>query len=298
MLKICSLLFTCAISSLLFTGCVKEDKLKELIVKDIDCGVHLSEASGLAYIEKEKKLYIVGDKGKLYTCGAELTQDTITLKYEKELYVQHNFGSIDIEGLDVMPDGQLIVSIEGSSSGIYKMSKDGVIKEAYSLPKVLKTANFTSNRTLETVVHHPDYGILTASEFPINNQTLSAQTIYSLDGKNKWNFDMENWDLNGITSLEVDTDGNLLVLERSQPKSGFLRTSIVKVDIKNCANKTKCDKKVLFDADTAFSNFEGMTNIKEKNFLRVNDNQGIKDIKTEFKYFQIEEIVIDPSKLK
>ena len=56
MLKICSLLFTCAISSLLFTGCVKEDKLKELIVKDIDCGVHLSEASGLAYIEKEKKL--------------------------------------------------------------------------------------------------------------------------------------------------------------------------------------------------------------------------------------------------
>jgi len=220
------------------------------------------------------------------------------LKYEKELYIQHNFGSIDIEGLDVMPDGQLIVSIEGSSSGIYKMSKDGVIKEAYSLPKVLKTANFTSNRTLETVVHHPDYGILTASEFPINNQTLSAQTIYSLDGKNKWNFDMENWDLNGITSLEVDTDGNLLVLERSQPKSGFLRTSIVKVDIKNCANKTKCDKKVLFDADTAFSNFEGMTNIKEKNFLRVNDNQGIKDIKTEFKYFQIEEIVIDPSKLK
>lgn len=92
-----------------FKLCEKEDKLKELIVKDIDCGVHLV-TSGLAYIEKRKKLYIVGDKGKLYTCGAELTQDTITLKYEKELYIQHNFGSIDIEGLDVMPDGQLIVS--------------------------------------------------------------------------------------------------------------------------------------------------------------------------------------------
>lgn len=295
-MKKVSLVLCTFLSSILLTGCVpnekqvleKSSKYTEVKVVDNGCGIKLSEASDMAYNNAEKVLYIVGDKGNFYQCSVNQDNDIVTLDFISSKTITHDFTSIDAEGLSInTKTNELILSTEGSASatGVYPITKYGVINGKYDLPNILKTAKFKdSNKKFEAVTYHNDLGILTAAEQPINGKKTISQTIYDMYG-GFWNFEMENYDQASVTALETTSDGNFLVLERAENQTVNFYITIKKLIINDaCKNKNTCSDEVLYKALWEGGNFEGMTKINDT-YLIVNDGQGSFD--TIFKAFKI-----------
>jgi hypothetical protein len=299
----------------LFTGCYEYDTFESLTVVDKDCGKKIKEGSDLAYDKNKKILYIVGDKGDLFTCSVKADKNSITLSYLNSTKISHKLSSIDSEGLAFMPSkSEFILSTEGNSSnaGIYSMNLDGKIIDKHSLPIDLDKAVYKSNNLkFEAVAYSKDFGIITATENPVNSESSLNQTIYSKD--KKWLFQAEDIyiDKNADSYIEnsivaIADIGNspkeILVLERAYERKniGFFPDvrfiiTIKKINLGICEDKKysnnykgkECDSLVLnkFETSSYTGNYEGLTEIDDGLFLMINDNQNTTS--TRFKYFNI-----------
>ena len=143
----------------------------------------------------------------------------------------------------------------------------------------------------ESVAFHPKYGILTASEYPINRQKNSKQTIYSLDGK-EWHFKAQSYKNSAVTALEIMDDGNILVLERAY--NGISNPFIVtlkKVFINKCDKKMNCKSEVLATFNSfdgwGINNFEGLAKVGKNRFVMVSDNNNKPYLDTVLIYFKV-----------
>jgi len=288
-----------AIVILVLSGCTprekkvitKSDNYVEVKVSDRGCGRKLKEASDLAYDQERNILYIVGDKGDFYTCSVKNRNNRIELKFLSASKIQHNFKSIDSEGLDINDEGELILSTEGTNAGIFNFTKEGLVNGDLGLPYSLENAEyFDSNSKFEALTYHPEYGILTAAERPINQKDVRDQTIYNFDG-HEWNFKAENYDKSSVVALQTMDDGNVLVLERALRGKKTLYITVKKLFISDADQTDKeCNTEIIYKARWDGGNFEGLTKIPTDNgniYLMVNDGQG--RFKTIFKAFKIKE---------
>jgi hypothetical protein len=270
--------------------------VKELYSFSIS-GEELKEASDLAYNDEIDTLYIVGDKGVLYSYALLLKDmnHIVELQYINEHNITHtneNF-VIDSEGLTLDNTQSLIISLEGEPR-VSDLSVNGVMDTNMTLPVALSDSSVyhNSNAIFEAVAFHDTYGVLVAAEVPINNVPRVQQTIYALSGE-VWHFNAEAYVNSAVTGMEVMDDGNILILERAQDgndENNFYLT-LKKVYIDECNSENICKNKVIYSDRIYVQNYEGITKIGKDRYLIVADNQNASFLgvylATYFKYFEI-----------
>jgi len=265
--------------------------------------VKFTELSDLTYDSKKKTLYLVGDKGALFTFDASFSEKIDTCKAINAVKLTNKKGKRfkswkrDSEGLTLDHKGRLLISFEGEAkiATFYKKDKKyGRMIKKYKLPQVLKgTQNYRSkNKSLESIAWHKKHGILTAAEWPLKKYDKKKQTVYALDGK-KWHFKAEPEGKSGLCAMEVMDDGNLLVLERSYINfSSPLVITLKKVYLDNCKQKM-CKTKVLAKFNSSkgwlLDNFEGMAKVGKNRYVILSDDNDNFFQQTLMIYFEVKE---------
>ena len=270
---------------------IKIIKTKELKYT-IDCN-KLSEISDLVYDKNSSILYMLSDKGILFTFRAKFTDTNFTLKPLHAYCLKDKNGKIlkdskrDSEGMALDNKGELYISFERITK-IYHFSKKGKMINEVKLPKSLQNVDLSSgNKSLESLAWHKKYGFITALEYPKKGTKRENQTIYSTTGK-EWKFKMEKIKRNGISEIEVMDDGNLLILERAfNWFIGKFEVNLVKLNITN--GKQEVLLKLKINSFFNMENFEGLTNIGHNRYLLISDDNNNILAVTKLVYFEIQE---------
>jgi len=266
----------------------------------------VSELSGLAWDEDEQLLYAISDEGLLYHLNITIQNKQIKavnivtampLLNQQGKAIKGKFS--DSEGLSLVNgnnakkgDSQLIISFENKPR-IAKYSTQGrFIKTIKTVKKLRKRKFFRArNKALESVTIHPMYGVLTAAERPLKENPLSRQAIYSSKGK-KWNFPASKTKNRSVTALEVLSNNKVLILERAY--NGLLSPVIISLrllDLNKCDSSNLCETKTLTRLDSSegwiLDNFEGLSRIRDNQYLMVSDNNNNPLQKTILVLFEI-----------
>ena len=264
-------------------------------------GIKFSEISDLAYEEKSKKLYFVGDEGKLFIFDALFGEKIVKLDPLKSVSLTKDNGEAfapwqrDSEGLALNKKGELCISFEGRAK-IGRFGLNGRIIDSYGIPLRLRDPkNFRSrNKSLEALAWHQRYGLLTVAEWPLKQSESKVQTVYALEGKT-WHFKAEAEPKSAVVAIEVTDDGNLLVMERSfTDLFAPLVVTLKKVYLNDCAVKhSMCRTEVLLKMDShkgwMIDNFEGLARVSHHRYVIVSDNNDNFFQQTLLVYFEIRE---------
>ena len=260
-------------------------------------GIKLSEVSDLVYDKKSSTLFMLSDKGVLFTFNAKFTNKGFDLKPLHAYHLRDIDGVVlsgnrsDSEGMTLDDRGELYVSFERITK-IYHFSKKGIMLDEVKLPKSLQNVELSSdNKSLESLAWSKKYGFITALEYPKRGTERREQTIYSTSGK-VWRFKMEDIKRNGVSEIEVMDDGNLLVLERAfNWFIGKFEVNLVKLDINNCKTKEYCKKELILklkiNSFFNMENFEGLTNLGNGRYLLISDDNNNWLALTKLVYFEI-----------
>jgi len=273
---------------------------KQLSFESID-GITFSEISDIAYHRQSKKLYMVSDEGKLFVFKAKFMEKIEELEALSSVKLRKKNGKKfkkwrrDSEGMTLDGRGRLLISFEGKAKIAYfhkNSKKYGHLIQKYHLPKKLRdTKNYRSkNKSLEALAWHPQYGILTAAEWPLKRDDKKIHTIYALSGK-EWHFKAEPEAKSAVSAIEVMDDGNVLVLERSY--TGLLNPFVVtlkKVYLKQC-KKGVCRSKVIIKMNSHkgwnIDNFEGLAKVGPHRYVMISDDNENFFQKTLLIYFEV-----------
>jgi hypothetical protein len=273
-------------------------------------GIKLAELSGLSWDEDDGILYAVSDQGNLFHLQAVITNHTLTsavllaaypLRDETGKQLRPRYR--DAEGLAIIHgnngikgDSQLLISFEGIPS-IALFTPTGKLLKRYTLPKPLQNVKnyVNSNKALESVTIHPQFGILTAPEWPLK-ENKGKIVIYSLAGP-QWSFPPQPAPNSAVVALEALDDGSVLVLERAwvsiwQPLIISLRRVWLS-PCEKCAGHINTNVKVKqvveFDSSQGWNldNFEGLTRHQGSYFFMVSDDNESSWQRTLLSYFEI-----------
>jgi hypothetical protein len=264
-------------------------------------GIKCTELSDVTYDSTTDILYFVGDKGSLFTFHAQFSEKIEGLEPLHATRLKTKKGKKlrkwkrDAEGLTLDSKGRLLISFEGKAKiGWFHKNSKKIGRRIYNyrVPKLLRdTKNYRSkNKSLEALAWHPQYGILTAAEWPLAKDDKKRQTIYALDGK-EWHFKAEPEPRSALVAMEVMDDGNLLVLERSYTNllSPFVIT-LKKVMIKGCKTEM-CPVKILAKMNSHkgwnIDNFEGLAHVGKNRYVMVSDDNDNFFQKTLLIYFLV-----------
>lgn len=260
-------------------------------------GFKLSEISDLVYDKNSSTLFMLSDKGVLFTFNAKFTNKGFDLKPLHAYHLKDNNGKIlsgnrsDSEGMALDDKGELYISFERITK-IYHFSKKGVMLDEVKLPKSLQNVELSSdNKSLESLAWSKKYGFITALEYPKRGTERREQTIYSTSGS-EWKLKMEDIKRNGISEIELMDDGNLLVLERAfNWFIGKFEVNLVKLDINSCKRGEYCNKELLLklkiNSFFNMENFEGLTNLGNGRYLLISDDNNNILALTKLVYFEI-----------
>ena len=264
-------------------------------------GIKFSEISDLAYSQNDHTLFMLSDRGKLFTFNAVFTdkieklEPTASVKLTKKSGKKFKKWRNDSEGMTLDDHARLLISFEEKAKiGWFHKNSDkfGQMIRKYTLPSELKnTKHYRSdNKSLEALAWHPAYGILTAAEWPLKKYSKKKQSIYSLRG-NKWHFKAEPEGKSAISAIEVMDDGNILVIERSF--TGYLNPFVVtlkKIYLDRCSDKM-CDTEVLLKMSThkgwGVDNFEGLARVSANRYVMISDDNDNFFQKTLLIYFEV-----------
>jgi hypothetical protein len=206
-------------------------------------GIAINELSALAWDADDKLLYALSDRGNLFHFRLEVKKNEI-VSIEAVHAIPLNIvpptlsekgnsrksaskkgdskSSADTEGLallnadnGVRGDAVLVVATENRQSFLH-LSPAGNLLRKTPLPAPLNNAATyqSRNKGLESVAHHPRYGLMTGPEVPLTSAGENHHTIYS--DKIQWSFPRYSEEAR-LKAIEVLADGNLMVLERECP---------------------------------------------------------------------------------
>jgi len=269
---------------------------QESLVYTVD-GNKLSEISDLVYDKNSSILYMLSDRGILFTFKAKFSKDSFNLKALHSFRLKDKYSKVlkddktDSEGIALDNRGNLYISFERITK-IFQFSKNGTLIKEIKLPKGLQNVELSSdNKSLESLAWHKKYGLITALEYPKAGGNRINQTIYSTSGQ-EWNFKMENISRNGISEIEVMDDGNLLILERAfNWFIGDFQVNLVKLYINGCRSGEYCKKepiaKLKINRFYNMENFEGLTNLGDGKYLLISDDNNNILALTKLVYFKI-----------
>ena len=260
-------------------------------------GFKLSEISDLVYDKNSSTLFMLSDKGVLFTFNAKFTNKDFNLKPLHAYHLKDINGvplsgnRIDSEGMALDDRGELYISFERITK-IYHFSKEGIMINEVQLPKSLQNIETSSdNKSLESLAWSKKYGFITALEYPKSGIERSEQTIYSTSGR-EWKLKMEDVKRNGISEIELMDDGNLLILERAfNWFIGKFEVNLVKLNINSCKTKEYCKKELLvklkINSFFNMENFEGLANLGNGRYLLISDDNNNWLALTKLVYFEI-----------
>jgi len=228
------------------------------------------ELSDLAY--KDGTLYILSDKGVLFSFDADINNDQIQRlqflktnklrdKKGKELKVSKS----DAEGLSFLGN-ELLISFERKHR-VELFSIDGQKLKKLVIHKELqdKKAYRKKNKGLEAVVYSKTYGVLTLPELSLNSYPRKTHLLYSKD--HTWEFPASG----NVSSIEMLDEHSVLVLEKQA--NFFSRRWIITLSSLNLINS---QHKILAEFDTRdgwnLDNFEGLSKVGENSYLMISDD--------------------------
>jgi len=228
------------------------------------------ELSDLAY--KDGTLYILSDKGVLFSFDADINNDQIQRlqflktnklrdKKGKELKVSKS----DAEGLSFLGN-ELLISFERKHR-VELFSIDGQKLKKLVIHKELqdKKAYRKKNKGLEAVVYSKTYGVLTLPELSLNIYPRKTHLLYSKD--HTWEFPASG----NVSSIEMLDEHSVLVLEKQA--NFFSRRWIITLSSLNLINS---QHKILAEFDTRdgwnLDNFEGLSKVGENSYLMISDD--------------------------
>jgi len=266
----------------------------------------VSEFSGLAWDEDEKLLYAISDKGFLvhlkpfFDASGRLADvlllEVFVLKDRSDQPLSGNF--IDSEGLQaihqdngVKGDTVLLVPFERIPR-VLRYLPDGTYSGSETIPGFLRTISHykNPNASLESIVLHKHYGIITAPEKLSGNYPENEFQLFSLAGQ-KWSFTNSGGKYGSITGMTVTSEGNLLALERIFHNIFMgVRFSLhhIKLDKHGTSHKILMD---IGPADGYFNdNFEGIAHHKDNHFFMISDDNNSALQRTLLVYFNLPEL--------
>jgi len=228
------------------------------------------ELSDLAY--KDGTLYILSDKGVLFSFDADINNDQIQRlqflktnklrdKKGKELKVSKS----DAEGLSFLGN-ELLISFERKHR-VELFSIDGQKLKKLVIHKELqdKKAYRKKNKGLEAVVYSKTYGVLTLPELSLNSYPRKTHLLYSKD--HTWEFPASG----NVSSIEMLDEHSVLLLEKQA--NFFSRRWIITLSSLNLINS---QHKILAEFDTRdgwnLDNFEGLSKVGENSYLMISDD--------------------------
>lgn len=273
---------------------------KELTYEKVK-GIDFVGLSDMAYHSKTGFLHLISDKGALFTFEASFGEKIEVFKPLKASLLKDQKGRVlrhwkrDAEGLVLDEKGRLLISFEGKAKIAYfhkNSAHYGRLIRKYTLPKLLReTKNYRSkNKSLEALAFHPQYGVLTATEWAVKKDHKKLQTIYALSGK-RWQFKAEPEARSAVVAMEVMDDGNMLVMERSY--IGLLEPFVItlkKVYLNECQSG-RCYTKQLAKMNShkgwSIDNFEGLTRVGKNRYLIISDDNQNFFQKTLLLYFEV-----------
>lgn len=251
----------------------------------------ITEISGIAWDKDENIMYAVSDEGLLYhfkltTKNNRLTNLKVTyasrLKNKNDEHLRGKYS--DSEGLSLINgdngkkgDSELIISFENKPR-IARYTPRGKFLGKINLPRKLTKRKYFrhKNKGLESVTYHPVYGTLTAAEFPLKNDSIKNQTIYSSSRK-KWHFPASKTKGSAITGLETLPNGDILILERAYTSPFVpIEINLSQLQLSKCNDKSECQKQKIASFSGAdgwyLDNFEGLSHFNENQYLMVSDD--------------------------
>lgn len=264
------------------------------------------ELSDLAWDEDEQLLYAVSDEGMLYHLTLDFKDNKLqTINFVNAMRLtDKNKAPLkgrdqDSEGLSLINgnngkrgDSQLIISFENKPRIAFHNTQGKFVKKIKTAKKLNKRKRYRGgNKALESVTLHPQHGVLTASERPLKAKPISTQTVYSSTGK-EWNFKASALKNSSITAIEVMSNNKLLILERAY--NGLLSPVVIslrELNLQNCGGSRLCNTKLIAKFDSSdgwiIDNFEGLTRIRDNQYLMVSDNNKNPLQKTLMVFFEV-----------
>jgi len=251
----------------------------------------VTELSGIAWDNDEQLLYAISDEGLLYHLKLTIKNnqlENMQVVFAARLRDKNNkrLGKkySDAEGLSLLHshngkkgDSKLIISFEGKPRIAYYTST-GKFLAKVDIPKNLKHKKYyrNKNKALESVTLHPQYGIMTAAEFPLKKDAKNYQTVYSASGK-KWHFPASDAENSAITGMETLPNGDLLILERAwKNKFTPIVINLRQLFLNDCNDKQECKTRKIASLSGAdgwyLDNFEGLAHYKNNQYLMISDN--------------------------
>ncbi len=262
----------------------------------------LAELSDLAWDEDEEILYGVTDRGLLLHLQPIMEQSRLTgMKLLRHFRLRDKKGkklrnsAADSEGLalekstnGIKGDSTLAISFERYNR-VDLYSPEGQHRRGVKLPLSLRDPRFylNSNKGLEALARHPDFGYMTGPE---KSKRGGSIPIFSQFGQS-WNYQpLEPY--GALVALEALDDGRLLLLERSF-NSVFEPVVISLSSARPATNNTgsTLQTKLLarFDSTQGWQtqNIEGLTRYRGNRFFMVSDNGGAGYLQTQLLYFEV-----------
>ncbi len=271
-------------------------------------GFKVTELSALAWDEDEQILYALNDRSTFYHLAVTLDHhrlQTVTVLKALKLLDSKGHplkpGVRDSEGLFLRKahngqagDTELVISFEGQPR-IQRHTPQGPFLGAIPLPAVLRDkAHYRdASKSLESVTEHPQYGVLTAPEWPLKNVGKHRTRVYALSGE-FWEWDAYPAPNSAVVALEMLDQQRLWVLERAF--SAVWRPLIISLRevqlTPHCMNgQGDCAVQQLFALDNSqgwlIDNFEGLTQHQERFFFMVSDDNESGLQRTLLSYFEL-----------
>jgi hypothetical protein len=190
----------------------------------------------------------------------------------------------------VAGDDELLVSFENRPRLQWHRPEGGFIRSE-SMPGWMTDPASYHRRgmALESVTIHPDYGVITAPEYPMSEADWNQLTLYRTNGEVLYT-DRDNDRDFALCAIEVMPDGRLLTLQR---RHSFLApTWTTRLEILTPQEGNQMARSLL--AETAIGssllpvdNYEGLAHHKNTRYFMVSDDNDHFIQQTLLVYFEI-----------
>lgn len=262
------------------------------------------ELSALAWNADEKLLYAISDHGSLFHFrpvfqdeklkGIELL-DAFPLRSRSGEQLTYPWS--DSEGLylrngsnGIIGDEELLVSFENRPR-LQWHRPDGTWIRNEILPGWMEdpASYYRRGKALESVAVHPQYGVITAPEYPLDEADWSQLTIYRTNGE-KLITERDSEKDFALCAIEVMPDGRLMTLQRRH--SLFAPTWSTRLEIFTPVEHNRFARTLLADIDIGESrlpvdNYEGLTRHHDNRYFMISDDNEHFVQQTLLVYFEV-----------
>ena len=266
-------------------------------------GQDMVELSGLAWSRDENTLYAVSDHGALFHFRPVFNDDKLVEikmlgayplldKAGKPL----GFPNSDSEGLHVRNasngiagDDELLISFELRPRLQWHRPDGGFIRKE-PLTEYLEDNSSYHRRHmgLEAVTIHPQHGVLTTPEYPMETADWSLLTLYRPDGTS-FTVQGDANDKMAVCAIEQIPGGDLLVLQRRyQWMAPTWTTSLLRISFTDSDQMQRTDLATMMVGNRVpVDNYEGLAHHEGNRYFMISDNNENFTQQTLLMYFEL-----------